>query len=121
MSINTRVRTKTQRMVFEGSHQLYTEHLWQSFKEVIDQDIFKRLYTLVSEEEQSQYLEDIESCFIQKALNYKVPKYIVLNSNAWNCIRRLTRKRDLAPSNFRRTLTQLETCAQKKVKHARFI
>tara|TARA_B110000211_G_C13978609_1_gene508297 strand:- start:460 stop:825 length:366 start_codon:yes stop_codon:yes gene_type:complete len=121
MSINTRVRTKTQRRVFEGTHQLHTERLWKSFREVIGPDIFKGLYILVSEEEQNQYLEDIESRFIQKALNYKIPKHIVLKSDAYNCVKQLTRKRDLDPSNFRRTLTQLESCARTKTKHAALI
>ena len=117
--MNTRQRTKTQRRIFEGSHQLNTEFLWKSFKEVLNQDIFKGLYTLIYEEDQYDYLRNLEGIFIQKALNYKVPKHIVLKSDAYKCIMQLTRKTDLTPSQFRRTITQCEMCALRKVKHAK--
>lgn len=121
MSTNTRCRTKTQRRVFEGTRQLHTEYLWKSLKEVTDRDIFKDVFTLTSVEDQRQYLAGLESLFIQKSLNYKVPKHIVLTSNAYNCVKQLTHKRDLSPSNFRRTVTQLEVCSLRKVKHSTLI
>jgi len=121
MSANTRVRNKTQRRIFEGVRQLHTEYLWKSFKEIMDIDIFKGTIILVTDEERRQYLEDLESLFIQKSLTRQIPKHIVLKSDAYNCVKQLTRKRDLDPSNFRRTITQLETCAQKKVRHSRLI
>tara|TARA_B110000879_G_scaffold10452_1_gene13484 strand:+ start:575 stop:940 length:366 start_codon:yes stop_codon:yes gene_type:complete len=121
MSANTRVRNKTHRRIFEGVHQLHTEYLWKSFKEVMDIDIFKGFFTLVTDKERCQYLESLEGLFIQKSLTRRIPKHIVLKSNAYNCVKQLTRKRDLDPSNFRRTITQLEICAQKKVRHSRLI
>uniref|UniRef100_A0A6C0B3M4 Uncharacterized protein n=1 Tax=viral metagenome TaxID=1070528 RepID=A0A6C0B3M4_9ZZZZ len=119
MSTNTRRRPKTKRKIFEGRQQLQSEYLWESFKEIIDKDIFKEFYTLISKEEQEKYLDDLVSLFIQKARTRGVPKHIVINSNAYNCILQITRKRDLAPSNFRKTITQLEICAAKKLKHTR--
>ena len=119
MSTNTRVRTKTQRKIFEKTHQRHTEYLWKSLQEVMNIDIFKGVFTLSSDEEIRTYLAHIESLFIQKARNNKVPKNIILKSNAFNCMKQVTRRRDLNPSNFRRVITQLETCASRKVKHAR--
>ena len=116
MSTDTRRRTKTQRKVFEGIHQGHHDYLWKSFKEIVDKDIFKEFYSLISKKEQDQYLEDLESLFIQKVRTMGVPKYIILKSNAYKCILQITRKRDLSPSNFRKTITQSEMCAIKKNK-----
>ena len=101
--------------------QEQVEHLWKSLKKVIDRNIYKELYTLETLEEQRNYQNKLESLFIQYACGYKVPKYIVYNSNAFLCLKSISKKRDLDPSKFKKALIQLRQCCQRKNKNPRFI
>ena len=110
----SKLRSKYQRMIFEGIHQNHTKLLWEIFKEIMDQNIFKELYVLDSDETQQQYLENLESLFIEKARSYKIPKHIITTSKTIEVLYLLTRKYDLTPSKVRLTITQLKECARKK-------
>ena len=109
------------RLMKEAKQQVEVEHLWKSLKKVIDRNIFKQLYSFETPEEKRGYLKDLETIFIQYACGFKVPKYKIYKSKAFRCMKCISRKRDLTPSKFRRTLTQIEQCSRRKNKNPRFI
>ena len=114
------IRKKHNRLRFEARQQIEVEHLWKSLKRVVEIDIFKTLCLLNTQDEYINYLNSLESLFIDKATNYGVRRYKIKSSKAFGVLTKITRKYDLNPSALKLAITQVRTCADRKANHAVF-
>lgn len=119
--MDVRREPKFLRLKKEAKQQEQVEYLWQSLKYTIDRDIHRELFTLYTYDARKNYQLGLETLFIQYARERKVPRYKIYQSNAFSCLKQISRKADLDPRKFRKTITQLEECCRKRIKNPRFI
>jgi hypothetical protein len=109
--------TTTQKDHQKYLKSLYTEHLWESFRKIMDIDHKKNLHACITLEEKENYLNGIDSLFRQYAASYKIPRKVVKTSKAYKTLSQLTKYNvysDKHNSTISRNINQLEMCAIRK-------
>ena len=115
------IKNKTKRVIHESTLQCQKEYLWKILGEIVNFDIYTKLFTKETDDEQYEYLKSLECLFIQKARGYSIPKHIILHSKQFTTLQLLTNRYDLAPSKIKLQITQLSTCCSRKRKNAKLI
>ena len=114
--------TTTQKDHQKYLKSLYTEHLWESFRKIMDIDHKKNLHACITLEEKENYLNGIDSLFRQYAASYKIPRKVVKTSKVYKTLSQLTKYNvysDKHNSTISRNINQLEMCAIRKTSSKR--
>jgi hypothetical protein len=95
----------------------YNQNLWDSFATVMDINHRRNLNKCITLGDQENYLNGVSSLFKQLVSNYKIPHKVVIQSDAYSTLGKLTKFNVYSNKHGRsiqRCITQLEMCAIRK-------